>query len=82
MDSDNIDITSTLELQATSEYGSAIVETEDRNEDGLLDTENWGLFPGFQLPCHSKIGRRAWIRFLDSRYSYNRALEQFRAGVG
>jgi hypothetical protein len=32
-----IGITSTLELQATSEYGSTVVETEDRsNEDGLI----------------------------------------------
>src|ERR1700740_93597 len=38
------------------------------NEDAAQNTEtlgyenfDWGLFPGFQLPHHTKICRRAWI---------------------
>jgi len=64
MDSDDI----TLEPQATFEYDSAVVETENHNEDAAQNTEilryenfDWGLFPGFKLPHHTKIGRRVWI---------------------
>jgi len=46
----------------------AVVETENHNEAVAQNTEtlgyenfDWGLFPGFQLPHHTKIGRRAWI---------------------
>ncbi|KAN0067176.1 hypothetical protein V8E54_014631 [Elaphomyces granulatus] len=40
-----------------------VVETENHNDTETLGYKNfdWGLFPGFQLPHHTKIGRRAWI---------------------
>jgi len=38
MDSDDI----TLEPQATSEYDSAVVETENHNEDAAQNTETLG----------------------------------------
>ena len=53
MDSDDI----TLEPQATSEYDSAVVKTENHNEDAAQNTEtlgyenfDWGLFRVPRIP--------------------------------
>ena len=42
----------------------AVAETADTSRDierPSYDEFKWDLFPGFQIPNHSKLGRRAWV---------------------
>jgi hypothetical protein len=57
------EVSAPSEIQHTSEYSSKAVETNASHnlEKPSYDDINWDLFPGFQVPYHSKLSHQAWV---------------------
>jgi hypothetical protein len=57
------EVSALSEIQHISEYSSEAVEIDTSRdiEKPSYDDINWDLFPGFQVPHHSKLGHRAWV---------------------